>query len=233
VEVPLSGIVRVGFVDELLVMLSWPVIEPVAVGLNNTLAVPVCPGLRVMGRLTGDSEKALPVTVMEFTVTGEVPLEVNVKICATGVFSSTLPNEILVAFTVSMAVPAFSFREMVREVLPVVAVSVTDCAVVTEATVAVKAAPVAVAGTMTELGTVTELLLLARATLTPPPGAVPDNVTVQESDSVPEMEVLEQERPLTVGVAELPVPLRLTVAVVADVATFNCPVTELAVVGLN
>jgi hypothetical protein len=86
---------------------------------------------------------------------------------------------------------------------------------------------------MTELGTVTELLLLARATLTPPPGAVPDNVTVQESDSVPEMEVLEQERPLTVGVAELPVPLRLTVAVVADVATFNCPVTELAVVGLN
>ena len=170
---------------------------------------------------------------MDFTVTAEVPLEVSVRICVTGVFSTTLPNEILVALTVSFAVPAFNCRETVREVLPVVAVSVADCAVVTEATLAVNTAVVAVAGTVIEPGTVTELLLLASPTATPPLGAVPDKVTVQESARVPVMEVLEQESPLTVGTEELPAPLRLTVAVEAVLEIVNCPVTELAVVGLN
>jgi len=118
-------------------------------------------------------------------------------------------------------------------VLPVVAVSVADCAVVTEATLAVNTAVVAVAGTVIEPGTVTELLLLASPTATPPLGAVPDKVTVQESARVPVMEVLEQESPLTVGTEELPAPLRLTVAVEAVLEIVNCPVTELAVVGLN
>lgn len=214
-------------------MVSWPVIDPVVVGLNDTLAVAVCPGFRVSGKPIGDSEKPLPVTVMEFTVTAEVPLDVNVRICVTGVFSTTLPNEILVELTVNTAAPAFNRRESVREVLPVVAVRVTDCAVVTEATLAVNTALVAVAGTMTEPGTVTELLLLASATLMPPLGAAPDKVTVQESARVPVMEVLEQVSPLTVGVTELPVPLRFTVAVEAVFEMVNCPVTEVAVVGLN
>lgn len=170
---------------------------------------------------------------MDFTVTAEVPLEDIVRICVTGMFSTTLPNEILVALTVSFGVPVFNCRETVREVPPVVAVSVTDCAVVTEATLAVNTALVAVAGTVTEPGTVTELLLLESATLAPPLGAVPDKVTVQESARVPVMEVLEQESPLTVGVAEVPAPLRFTVAVETVLETVNCPVTELAVVGLN
>ena len=207
--------------------------EPANVGTNNTLAVAVCPGFRVRGKLIGDSEKPLPVTVMDFTVTAEVPLEVSVRICVTGVFSTTLPNEILVALTVSFAVPVFNCRETVRVALPVVAVSVADCAVVTEATLAVNTAVVAVAGTVIEAGTVTELLLLASATATPPLGADPDKVTVQESARVPVMEVLEQESPLTVGNAELPAPLRLTVAVEAALEIVNWPVTEPAVVGLN
>lgn len=122
---PLSGIVSDGFVDELLLMLSWPVAEPAVVGSNKTAAVAVWPGLRVKGTMMGESEKPVPVTLMELTVTAAVPLEVNVRICVTGVFSRTLPNEMVVALTLSAAVPVFNCSERVREMLPVVAVSVT------------------------------------------------------------------------------------------------------------
>lgn len=189
--------------------------------------------MRVTGKLMGDREKPLPVTAMEFTVTAAVPLEVSVTVCVVGVFTTTLPNGMLVAFTVSTAEAAFSCRATDREVEPVAAVRVTDCAVVTDATVAVKAALVAVAGTVIEAGTATELLLLERATLTPPVGAEPDKVTVQESDSAPVMEVLEQASALTVGVVEVPVPLRPTVATGAVLEIVNCPVADVAVVGLN
>jgi hypothetical protein len=119
----------------------------------------------------------------------------------------------------------------VREVDPVVAVSVTDCAVVTEATSAVNTALVAVAGTVTEPGTVTELLVLVRDTLMPPEGAEPDRLTVHESDNAPVREVLVQDNALTVGVTVVPVPLRGTAAVGAVLEIVSCPVTELAVVG--
>ncbi len=183
--------------------------------------------------MTGASEKPLPVTARELTVTAAVPLEVSVTVCVTGVLSSTLPNGMLEAFAVSTPEAAASCSEIDRELDPAVAVSVTDCAVVTAATLAVNAALVAVAGTVTELGTVTAPLLLASATLNPPLGALPDRVTVQASASDPVMEVLLHEIPLTVGVAEVPVPLRLTFVVDAVLAIVNCPVTELAVVGLN
>jgi hypothetical protein len=97
----------------------------------------------------------------------------------------------------------------------------------------VNTALVAVAGTVIELGTVTELLLLPSATLTPPLGAVPDSVTVQESANFPVMEVLAQVSPLSVGVTEVPVPVRLTMGVDAVLEIVSCPLTELAVVGLN
>jgi hypothetical protein len=117
------------------------------------------------------------------------------------------------------------------DVLPVVAVRVTDCAVVTAATVAAKLAELAVAGTVIEAGTVTEALLLARATLTPPVGAEPESVTVHESVREPVMDALLHVRPLTVGARADPVPLKLTVAVGAVLAIASWPVTELAVVG--
>jgi hypothetical protein len=41
-------------------------------------------------------------------------------------FTTTPPNEIVVAFTDSVGVPAFNCSETVRDVLPVVAVSVAD-----------------------------------------------------------------------------------------------------------
>jgi hypothetical protein len=231
--VPFKGTVRDGFVDELLLMVNWPVAEPTTEGSNVRVTDNVCPGFRVAGRLTGETEKPLPVAVTEFTVTAAVPLEVSVTVCVVGVFTATPPNEMLVAFRLSAGVPVFSCSESVFEVPPVVAVSVTDCAVLTEATFAVNAALVAVAGTVTELGSVTALLLLARDTLTPPVGAEPDRLTVHVSASDPVIEVLPQFTALRVGVTVVPVPLRLIEAVAALLEIVNCPVAELAVVGSN
>jgi len=214
-------------------MVSWPVIDPVVVGSNVRVTVVACPGFRVRGKPIGDIENPLPVTAMELTVTAAEPLEVNVTLWVVGVFTTTLPNGMLVAFTVSLGVPAFSCSETVREVLPVVAVSVTDCVLVTEAAFAVNTALVAVAGTVIEAGTVTALLLLLSETLRPPVGAEPERFTVHVSASAPVMEVLPHDSALTVGATVVPVPLRLTVAVGAVLEIVNCPVTELAVVGLN
>ncbi len=189
--------------------------------------------MSVAGSEALDTEKPVPLAAAELTVTGAVPVEFNVIGCATGVFSITLPNPIDVAFTVKTAVAAFSCSETFWEALPAVAVRVADCAELTAAALAVNAAPVAVAGTITEAGTVTALLLLARLTVRPPVGAKPDKLTVQASASDPVIEVLLQEIALTVGVTAVPVPLRLTVAVGALLEIVNCPVTELAPVGLN
>jgi hypothetical protein len=68
--------------------------------------------------------------------------------------------------------------------LPALAVSVAVCDEVTAATVAVKLAVEAPEVTEMLDGTVTDELLLESDTLTPPLGAAPLNVTVQES--VPE-----------------------------------------------
>lgn len=162
-----------------------------------------------------------------------MPLEFSVTVWVVELFTTTAPKEMLVAFTVSAGEAAFSCNEAVREVLPVVAVSVTDWALVTEAAFAVKVVLVAVAGTVTELGTVTAVLLAASETFTPPVGAEPDRITVQESASDPVIEVLPQDTALTVGITVEPVPLKLTVCVDALLEIVNCPLTELAVVGSN
>ena len=124
--VPLKGRFTVGFVDELLLMVSCPDAEPIAVGLNVSVTLRVCPGLSVAGRLTGEAEKPLPVTATEFTVRAAIPLDVSVIVWVVGVLTTTPPNEMLVAFTVSAGVAAFSCNEVARVVVPVVAVSVTD-----------------------------------------------------------------------------------------------------------
>jgi hypothetical protein len=170
---------------------------------------------------------------MEFTVTAAVPLAVRVTVWVVALLITTSPNATLVAFTLSVGVPGLSCSATVREVLPVVAVRVADCALVTAATLAVKVALVAVAGTVTELGTVTALLLLASVTTVPPVGAEPDRLTVQESPSAPVMEVLLQEIPLTVAATVVPVPLRLIATAGALLESVNCPVAVLAVAGEN
>ena len=189
--------------------------------------------MSVKGRVRGDSEKPLPVTAIELTFNAAVPLEVTVTVCVAGKFSATLPNDSVVAFTVSSAAAPFNRRESFRDVPPVVAVRVTDWFVVTAAIFAVNVALFAVAGTLTELGIFTDPLLLASATLTPLPGAVPDKVTMQESARDPVIDVLAHESALTVGATEVPVPLRLTTSVRTLVEIVNCPLTALTDVGLN
>jgi hypothetical protein len=54
---------------------------------------------------------------------------------------------------------------------------------------------------------------------------------VHESDWEPVIDVLPHEIPLTVGAVDVPVPLRLTLAVDALLEMLSWPVTELAVVG--
>jgi len=164
-------------------------------------------------------------------VTAAVPLEVRVTVCVVELFTTTAPNEMELALILSAGVAAFSWRTTDLDELPGEAVRVADCAIVTAATLAAKVAEVAVAGTVTELGMLTELLLLLRATDNPPEGAEPESVTVQESDKAPVTDVLLHDRALTLGVAVVPVPLRLTVTGDALLAMLSWPVTELAVVG--
>jgi len=202
-------------------MVSCPVAEPTTDGLNVSVNVIDCPGFNVAGRLTAETEKPVPVTATEFTVAAAVPLEVSVTACVIELFTTTPPKEILVAFRLNAAEAAFSCRENACEEVVVVAVRVTDCALLTEATVAVNVALVAVAGTVTELGTVTALLLLARLTLRPPVGAEPERLTEQESAKDPVIEALPQLTALMVGATVVPVPLRLTEAVGALLEIVN------------
>jgi hypothetical protein len=231
VAVPVNETAIVGFVDELLLTVIWPIIAPAVDGLNVSVTLVDCPGFKVTGRLIGDIVKPVPVTATEFTVTAAVPLDVSVTLCVVGVLITTLPNEMLLAFRLNAGVAALSCSETPFEVVPVAAVTVADCAVVTDATLAVKVALEAVAGTNTVLGTVTEPLLLVTPTLKPPVGAEPERLTLQESASAPVIDVLLQEIALTVGATAVPVPLRLTIAVGAVLAMLSCPVTELAPVG--
>ena len=217
----------------MLVIVSCPVAAPTVDGLNVNVIDKVWPGLSVAGRLIAETAKPVPVTATELTVTAAVPLEVRITFCVVGVLITTSPNEMLLAFRVSADVAAFSCREVDFAVLPVVAVSVTDCALVTEAAFAVNAAVVEVAATVTELGTVTAPLLLARPTATPPVGAEPDRVTVHESASDPVIDVLLQDTELIVGVTVVPVPLKLAEIAGALLEIVSWPVTEVAVVGLN
>lgn len=185
------------------------------------------------GRLNDETEKPLPVTVTEFTVTGAVPVEVIVNVCVVALLTTMGPNEMLLAFRLRTGVAALSCNDADFDVLPEVAVKMTVCALVTAATFAENDALVAVAGTVIETGTPTAPLLLVIETLSPPVGAEPDRLTVQLSTSDPVIETLLQDSALTVGAIVVPVPLRLTVAEGALLEMVSWPVDALAVVGSN
>ena len=85
--------------------------------------------------------------------------------CTTGEFTVTLPNPIDVAFKLIAALAAFNCSATARDELPVLAVSVTVCALLTQVALAVNVALDAVAGIVIEEGTVTAPLLLARLTV--------------------------------------------------------------------
>ena len=100
---PFSETNAVPFVVELLLMIIWPLADPVVVGSNWTCNVNDCVGFSVTGKLPLTIAKPVPVTDAEPTVTGNVPFDVNVSDCVVAVFTVTLPKLRLVALTPSWA----------------------------------------------------------------------------------------------------------------------------------
>ena len=69
------------------------------VGSNCTCSVRACAGFRVAGKLEATIVKPVPVITTEFTVTGDVPVDVSVNDCVVAVFTATLPKLKLAALT--------------------------------------------------------------------------------------------------------------------------------------
>jgi hypothetical protein len=57
--------------------------------------------VRVIGNVTPETVKPVPLTVAALTVTAEVPLEDRVRVCVVAVFTLTLPNDRLDELTLS------------------------------------------------------------------------------------------------------------------------------------
>ena len=92
--------------DELLLIVICPLADPVAVGSNCTCSDIAWFGFRVTGRLPPTIVKPAPVMAAEFTVTGDVPLEVSVNDWVVAVFTVTLPKLRVAALTVNCGLGA-------------------------------------------------------------------------------------------------------------------------------
>ena len=77
---------------ELLLIASCPLAPPGDVGSNCTCSVVDWVGLSVTGKPPPTIVKPAPVIAAEFTVTGDVPVDVSVNDCVVGVFTVTLPK---------------------------------------------------------------------------------------------------------------------------------------------
>jgi hypothetical protein len=88
-------------VDELLLIVICPLDVPVAVGKNCTCNVIDCVGFSVLGKLPPTIVKPVPVIATEFTVTGDVPVDVSVSDCVVAVLTVTLPKFRFAALTVN------------------------------------------------------------------------------------------------------------------------------------
>src|SRR5882757_10167056 len=121
VLVPLKATTAVLPVDELLLIESWPVAAPVAVGPNCTCSVIDWVGFKVTGKLPPTTVKPAPEMAAEFTVTGDVPVDVSVNDCVVEVFTVTLPKLRLAALIVSCGLGAVMLvpLKVTTAVLPV------------------------------------------------------------------------------------------------------------------
>jgi hypothetical protein len=95
---------------ELLAIVSLPVVAPAAVGSNWTFSVAVCPGFRVRGKVIPETEKPVPDTVAELTLTGAVPADVRVTGCVAFELSTTLPKVTLPALMLNIGTAAAEFN---------------------------------------------------------------------------------------------------------------------------
>lgn len=101
VPVPLRATTAVAPVAELLLIATCPLTAPGNIGLNCTTTVADWVGFSVAGKLPPTIVKPEPVIAAEFTVTGDVPVDVSVKDCVVAVFTVTLPKLRLAALIVN------------------------------------------------------------------------------------------------------------------------------------
>jgi hypothetical protein len=110
VPVPLRAIMTMLLPVELLLIVTCPLAEPVDIGLNSTCNVIDCVGFSVVGKLCPRIVNPVPLIDIEFTVTGEVPVDLRVSACVAAAFTITLPKFNLTGLTAnsgfSAAVPA-------------------------------------------------------------------------------------------------------------------------------
>jgi hypothetical protein len=99
VLVPLRMTCSVEPVDESLLIVTWPLTVPVTVGRNCTCNVMDCAGFNVAGKFPPTIVNPEPLIVAEFTVTDEVPVDVNVSDWVVAVSTVTLPKLKLAALT--------------------------------------------------------------------------------------------------------------------------------------
>lgn len=78
----------------------------------------------MIGKVTPETVKPLPLMAAALTVTGAVPVEVRITDCVAGVFRVTFPNATLVALMLSVGTPVPSCRLKVCATLPALAVNV-------------------------------------------------------------------------------------------------------------
>ena len=90
----------------MLLIASCPLAAPGEVGSNCTCNVVDSVGFRVTGKLPPTMVKPAPDIDAEFTVTEDVPVDVNVSDCVVAVFTVTLPKLRLVALTVNCGLAA-------------------------------------------------------------------------------------------------------------------------------
>jgi hypothetical protein len=122
---------------ELLLSVSFPLTAPATVGWNLIVTVAVLPGFNVTGKLPVTTEKPVPVTVPDETVTADVPVDDNVTDSVVEDPTATVPKLRLVALTASFGLAAAVPVPLsvtaavvpVDELLPIVSLPVTAPAV--------------------------------------------------------------------------------------------------------
>jgi hypothetical protein len=85
----------------LLLIVIWPDWAPAVVGRNCSCSVIDCVGFSVIGKLPPSNVNPAPETMAEFTVNGEVPVDVNVRVFVVDVSIATLPKSRLVGLIVN------------------------------------------------------------------------------------------------------------------------------------
>jgi len=106
VPVPLKATTAKLPVLELLLIVICPLVAPVTVGRHCTCIVIDCVGFNVAGRVPPTIVKPAPMIATEFTVTGDIPVDVSVIDRVVDVFTVTLPKLRLATLTANCGLSA-------------------------------------------------------------------------------------------------------------------------------